>query len=152
MVRVQNKRVKKYIYAIGRRKTSTAILKLYPVGKGNLTVILRNRWEDWKDKKIPLKEFFGGNKYLLEDALYPFYLIDKELENKIDAEIVVKGGGIRWQAEAIRLAFARALVEYNPEYRSILKAEWLLKRDPREKERKKYGLKKARRAPQWSKR
>jgi small subunit ribosomal protein S9 len=55
-------------------------------------------------------------------------------------------------AEAIRLAFARALVEYNPEYRSVLKPYGLLKRDPREKERKKYGLKKARRAPQWSKR
>ena len=152
MVRVQNKRIKKYIYAIGRRKTATAILKLYPVGKWNITVILRKKWENWEDKKVSLKDFFWGNKYLLEDALYPFYLIDKELENKIDADIVVKGGGIRGQAEAIRLAFARALVEYNPEYRSILKSEGLLKRDPREKERKKYGLKKARRAPQWSKR
>jgi len=105
-----------------------------------------------KLKNVNLDTFFGGNKYLIEDALYPFYLIGNDWKNKFDAEILVKGGGLRGQAEAIRLAFARALVEYNPEFRIQLKPYGLLKRDPREKERKKYGLKKARRAPQWSKR
>ncbi len=138
-------RTKKYIYVVGRRKESTAILKLFPKGKGNFVIKTKSG-----DKT--LEEYFGGNKYLLEDALYPFYVIGIDNKNKFDAQIIVRGGGIRWQAEAIRLAFARWLDQYNPEYRSILKPYGLLKRDPREKERKKYGLKKARRAPQWSKR
>ena len=136
---------KKYIYVIGRRKESTAIVKLYPNWKGNF-VIKTKTWEK------NFEEFFGWNKYLLEDALYPFYIIGIDNQKKFDAEIILRWGWMRWQAEAMRLAFSRWLVEYNPEYRSILKPYGLLKRDPREKERKKYGLKKARRAPQWSKR
>lgn len=139
-------RKKEYIYAVWRRKTATAILKLYPNGKGRISINAE------KLKNASLEDLFWGNKYLVEDALYPFYILWDELKNKFDAEIVVRGWGIRWQAEAIRLAFARALVEYNPEYRTQLKPYGLLKRDPRKKERKKYWLKKARRAPQWSKR
>ena len=138
-------RTKKYIYVVGRRKEATAIIKFYPRGKGKFVV-------KSESGERPLEEFFAGNKYLLEDSLYPFYVIWLDNKNKFDADIVVRWGGIRGQAEAIRLAFARALVQYNPEYRTILKPYGLLKRDPREKERKKYWLKKARRAPQWSKR
>jgi small subunit ribosomal protein S9 len=137
---------KRYIYAVGRRKSATAILKLFPNWTWNIKVSTENL------KEATLEDLFGWNKYLIEDALYPFYILWDNLKNSFDAEIVVKWGGLRWQAEAIRLAFARALVEYNPEFRSQLKPYWLLKRDPREKERKKYWLKKARRAPQWSKR
>ena len=138
-------RTKKYIYAVGRRKEATAIIKFYPRWKGNFIVKTKS-WER------SLEDFFAGNKYLLEDSLYPFYVIGLDNKKKFDADIIIRWGGIRGQAEAIRLAFARALVDYNPEYRTILKPYWLLKRDPREKERKKYWLKKARRAPQWSKR
>jgi small subunit ribosomal protein S9 len=137
---------KQYIYAVGRRKESTAILKLYPRGKGKININTENL------QNVDLETLFKGNKYLIEDALYPFYIIGQDYLKQFDADIVVRGGGIRGQAEAIRLAFARALVEYNPEFRTQLKPYGLLKRDPREKERKKYGLKKARRAPQWSKR
>lgn len=136
---------KTYYYAIGRRKTSSAIIRLFPEWKGNMDV---QKWEN----KVSLKQYFGWHKYLLEDALYPFYILWDNALSRFDAEIVVKGWGLKWQAEAIRLWFSRALIELNNLYKSQLKPFGLLKRDPRAKERKKFGLKKARRAPQWSKR
>lgn len=136
---------KTYYYAIGRRKTSSAVIRLFPEWKGNMDV---QKWE----KKVSLKQYFGWHKYLLEDALYPFYILWDNALSRFDAEIVVKGWGLKWQAEAIRLWFSRALIELNNTYKSQLKPFGLLKRDPRAKERKKFGLKKARRAPQWSKR
>ena len=75
-----------------------------------------------------------------------------DLLKQFDADIKVIGGGIAGQSDAIKLAFARALIDYNPEWRLTLKPYGLLKRDPRIKERKKPGLKKARKAPTWSKR
>jgi len=136
---------RKYIYALGRRKSSTAVLKLFPSGKWAVDLVVNG-------KKISMKEYFGGRKYLLEDINSPFQTISKDLNKKFDAEIKVEGGGISGQAGAIRLAFARALTEVNPEHRLTLKPHGLLKRDQRIKERKKPGLKKARKRPTWSKR
>jgi len=84
--------------------------------------------------------------------MYPFTVLDPKSAKTYDAEIIIRGWWLMWQAEAIRLWFARALVAYNDENRKVLKPYGLLKRDPRVKERKKYGLKKARKSPQWSKR
>jgi small subunit ribosomal protein S9 len=84
--------------------------------------------------------------------LFPFTIIGEGAQKKFDAELVIRGGGLMGQADAIRLAFSRALIKSKEEWRLTLKPHGLLKRDPRIKERKKPGLKKARKAPQWSKR
>ena len=89
---------------------------------------------------------------MLDNALAPFYAIDKNLHKQYDAEIVIRGGGISGQSDSIRLGFARALILSSPDNRQTLKPLGLLKRDGRVKERKKPGLKKARKAPTWSKR
>ena len=127
----------KYFRALGRRKEAIAIAKLYP-HKGSITI-----------NQKPVAEFFKVLEFqkIVEE---PLKTVDSI--GKFEIDIKVKGGGIRGQAEAIKLAIARALVKFNPEYKSFLKKEKLLTRDARVKERKKFGLKKARRAPQWSKR
>lgn len=137
---------KEYTYAIGRRKETTAVVKLFGNGVGNFTIKTSN------GSKKPLADYFGGNLYLLEAALLPLNTIGADYIKKFDAEIVVSGWGISGQADAIKLWFARALIEWNPELRVTLKPFGLLKRDPRIKERKKPGLKKARKGPTWSKR
>lgn len=137
---------KEYTYAIGRRKETTAVVKLFGNGGGNFTIKTSN------GSKKPLADYFGGNLYLLEAALLPLNTIGADYVKKFDAEIVVSGWGISGQADAIKLGFARALIEWNPELRVTLKPYGLLKRDPRIKERKKPGLKKARKGPTWSKR
>jgi len=139
---------KKFYYAVGRRKTSTATAYLTK-GNGNILVKTKS-----KEEFIPIEEFFAGEGYqdLLKDALYAFGILGENVRKMFDITLKVEGGGIRGQAEAIRLAIARALVEFNPDYRATLKPYGLLKRDPREKERKKPGKKKARKSPQWSKR
>lgn len=129
---------RKYYYAVGRRKTATATVRLYPNGKG---IFLINGI-DYK-KYFPYFEF---QKIVIE----PLDAIKQKTE--FDATIKVQGGGIRSQAESIRLGISRALVKMDETFKPILKKLGLLTRDPREKERKKYGLKRARRAPQWSKR
>jgi small subunit ribosomal protein S9 len=139
------KSANKYTFAVGRRKTATASIKLFPQGKGQFTVV---KWE----KRISLQDYFLGHSELLKDALGAFNVLGNDLMNKFDADIRVTSGGKAGQADSIRLAFARALVEWNPEVRTQLKPHELLKRDPRGKERKKPGLKKARKAPKWSKR
>ena len=88
----------------------------------------------------------------MENALTPFAILGGEVQKQYDAEIVVSGGGIAGQSNAIRLGFAKALIESNPEWRTTLKPYGMLQRDARIKERKKFGLKKARKAPTWSKR
>ena len=103
-------------------------------------------------KEYTLADYLGGNQYLLQIATSPFSTLGVDVLKKFDAEIKVVGGGVAGQADAIRLAFARALVEWNSDLRVSLKPHGLLKRDPRIKERKKPGLKKARKAPTWSKR
>lgn len=135
----------KYFYAVWRRKSSTAVVKLFPQGTGNFSV--QNG-----EKVLSLKDYFGGNDYLYLMAIHPLQILWADYIKKFDANIVIRGGGIAGHADSIRLWFARALIELNPELRTQLKPFGLLKRDPRVKERKKPGLKKARKAPTRSKR
>ncbi len=135
-----------YNYAVGRRKETSAVIKLFPKGKGNFTV----RLSSWKE--ISLKEYFGGNAHLYENAIMPLLILWREYPKQFDAEIVIRWWGVSGQSDAIKLAFARALVDRNSDFRLQLKPHGLLKRDPRIKERKKPWLKKARKAPTWSKR
>ena len=124
-------------YGTGRRKESIARVFLSE-GTGKITV-----------NKKPYDEYFTID-VLRTIVLQP--LVDTESEGKYDAYITVKGGGFTGQAGAVRHGLARALVEADPEFRHVLKRAGYLTRDPRMKERKKYGLKGARRAPQFSKR
>jgi len=126
-----------HIHKIGRRKTAIARAYLEK-GKGKITV-----------NKQDYKEYFDtpGLQYKIVQA---FHLT--ETENQFDLKANVQGGGITGQAEAVRLAVARALNEHNPDYRTVLKANGLLTRDPRMVERKKPGQKKARKRFQFSKR
>ena len=137
---------KEYTYAIGRRKETTAVVKLFWQGNGSYTIKTSN------GSQKPLADYFGGNLYLLDAALSPFKTLGPDYIKKFDADIVVSGWGIAGQADAIKLGFARALIEWDPDLRVTLKPYGLLKRDPRIKERKKPGLKKARKGPTWSKR
>ena len=121
----------------GRRKAAVARVYLRP-GKGKITINGR-AFEDY----IP-------SAATRLDVLQPLELT--ETTEKFDVLVNVFGGGMTGQAGAIRLGITRALMEVNPDYRAVLKPAGLVTRDPRSKERKKYGLKKARRAPQFSKR
>ncbi len=124
-------------YGTGRRKKSIARVYLVS-GTGKITI-----------NKRDIDEYFGLDtlKTIVRQPLAA-----TETSDKFDANITVKGGGFTGQAGAIRHGIARALLEVDPEYRGVLKKAGYLKRDPRMKERKKYGLKAARRAPQFSKR
>lgn len=128
----------KYIETVGRRKTSVARVRLTPAGKSAFSI---------NDK--PIADYFpvAEQKAIVMDALNT-----AKLEQKFDVSVVVKGGGVNSQAEAIRHALARALVDFDQILRKDMKKAGFLKRDPRAKERRKFGLKKARKAPQWSKR
>ena len=123
--------------AIGRRKRSVAKVTLTP-GKGNITV----NGKDVKD--------YMPYETLVMDLVQPLDLV--EVQDKYYVAVVVKGGGFSGQTGAIRLGIARALLLANAENRGVLKTNGMVTRDARIKERKKYGLKKARRAPQFSKR
>lgn len=127
----------KYSYAHGKRKTAIALVKLYP-GKGDITIN-----EKSIDQYCTVKTLIGLIKT-------PLKITDNR--NKFDIYVKVVGGGINAQAEAIRHGISKALVEIDPTYKSILKKEGLITRDSRIKERKKFGLKRARKAPQFSKR
>ena len=129
---------KKYFYGTGRRKSSIARVRVYENGTGSITINGRD-----------IDEYFGLETLKL---LVRQPLVATDLLGKVDLVITVAGGGVTGQAGAIRHGVARALLGVNPEYRAILKAAGFLTRDPRMKERKKYGLKAARRAPQFSKR
>lgn len=124
-------------YGTGRRKSSVARVYLTP-GTGKITI-----------NKTDIDEYFGLEtlKVVVRQPLNATETLDK-----FDVQVNVKGGGYTGQAGAIRHGIARALVEADAEYRPVLKAAGYLTRDPRMKERKKYGLKSARRAPQFSKR
>lgn len=137
---------KEYNYAVGRRKETSTVVKLFPKGKGNMKVILSS------GKELSLKDYFGWNVHLYENAIMPFLILGRDYLTQFDSEIKIRWGGIAGQSDAIRLAFARALIDWNTDFRTQLKPYGLLKRDPRIKERKKPGLKKARKAPTWSKR
>ncbi len=127
-----------YYYALGRRKSATARVRLTK-GKGTITV----------NGKLA-GEYFAESKYLLGKLEQPFTLLDQT--GKYDVSAVVSGGGHEGQTEAIRLAIAKALVVINEDFKSTLKRADLLSRDSREKERKKFGLKGARKQRQFTKR
>ena len=121
----------------GRRKEAVARVRLQS-GSGEITVNGR-----------PLDEFFPTRVHRMV-ARSPLVLTGRERDH--DIVVTVRGGGVAGQAGAVRLGIARALIDLEPELRAQLKAEGYLMRDAREKERRKYGLKKARKAPQYSKR
>ena len=129
---------KKYFYGTGRRKSSIARVRVYENGTGS--IIINGREID---------DYFGLEtlKLIVRQPLVTTGLVDK-----VDVVVSVVGGGVSGQAGAIRHGISRALLGVNGEYRAALKAAGFLTRDPRMKERKKYGLKAARRAPQFSKR
>ncbi len=129
---------KPYFYGTGRRKSSVARVHVYPNGSGNITI-----------NKRSLDNYFGLDTLKL---IVRQPLVSTNMTDKVDIEATVIGGGFTGQAGAIRHGIARALLSVNEEFRPILKKEGFLTRDPRMKERKKYGLKAARRAPQFSKR
>ena len=129
---------KPYLYGTGRRKSSVARVHVFPNGTGSITINGRD-----------IEEYFGLDtlKMIVRQPL-----VATASEGKVDVVATVKGGGVSGQAGALRHGIARALLLASEDYRPILKKAGFLTRDPRMKERKKYGLKAARRAPQFSKR
>ena len=129
---------KPYHYGTGRRKSSVARVHVYEGGTGKITINGRD-----------IDQYFGLDtmKIIVRQPL-----VSTDLLGKVDIECTVQGGGFTGQAGAIRHGISRALLKLNEEYRQTLKQAGFLTRDPRMKERKKYGLKAARRAPQFSKR
>lgn len=127
----------RYYEAVGRRKRAVARVRLYP-GEGEIVI-----------NGKPLKEFFGRPQDW-RDVMAPIVLT--ESQSRFNLSVLVKGGGITGQAHAIRHGIARALLRVDPESKAALRRAGLLTRDSREKERKKPGLKRARKAPQYTKR
>ena len=127
-----------YYYALGRRKAATARVRLMS-GKGAIVI-----------NQKPANEYFENSKTLLAELQRPFNVL--ELENKFDVSVLVSGGGHAGQADAVRLGIAKAFVLLNEDYKATLRRADLLGRDPREKERKKFGLKGARKQRQFTKR
>lgn len=131
--------VDKYFYALGRRKSAVARVRLQS-GKGQLVI-----------NEKPANEYLADSKYHLNDLIRPFHVLELD-PAKFDVSLKVSGGGHAGQIDASRLAIAKALSEVNEDYRSTLRRAELLGRDPREKERKKFGLKSARKQRQFTKR
>ena len=127
----------KYTQAIGRRKRAVAIVNIYKKGSGHLAV-----------NSIKLGSYFTVE----QSAIVRQPLKQAGLSKDVNVSILARGGGKRSQAEAVRHGIAQALIEIDEAHRAAFKAKGWLTRDARKKERKKPGLKKARRAPQWSKR
>ena len=129
---------RQYQYGTGRRKSSIARVRVYENGTGSIIINGRD-----------IDDYFGLDTLKLV-VRQP--LVTTDMVGKVDVVVTVAGGGVSGQAGAIRHGISRALLTLNPENRVALKAAGFLTRDPRMKERKKYGLKAARRAPQFSKR
>lgn len=127
-----------YVYGLGRRKAATARARLVK-GKGTITI---------NDK--PAAEYLSDNKSMLAEVTDPLAIAGKQKE--FDITVRVSGGGLSGQVDAIKLAIAKALTVEHADLRPTLKKAELLRRDPREKERKKYGLRSARKREQYSKR
>ncbi|QHU91280.1 30S ribosomal protein S9 [Candidatus Saccharibacteria bacterium oral taxon 955] len=128
----------KYDYGLGRRKSATARARLVK-GKGQITI-----------NGKPAAEYLDGNKTLLAEVTDPLALVGKQQE--FDVSVLVKGGGLAGQVDAIKMAIAKAITVGAPDLRGSLKKAELLRRDSRKKERKKYGLRSARKREQYSKR
>lgn len=135
---VDKKLTKKYIRAIGRRKTATAVVKLYKATK--TSYLINNKEIDVYFPTIELKKMVTS-AFDTANSTQKFKVV-----------ITTKGSGIHSQAVACRHGISRCLTVFDEDLRTVLKKAKMLKRDPRQKERKKFGLKKARKAPQWSKR
>ena len=133
------KNTDKYIETVGRRKTAIARVRITPAIKMSYEINGKTVEEYFPTKELQLTSTEA-------------YLTSKLTDTKFKITVLVKGGGINGQAEAIRHGIARGLIEYDKELRGKLKKAGLLKRDPRAKKRRKFGLKKARKSPQWSKR
>jgi len=127
-----------YFYGLGRRKSATARARLYK-GKGSITI-----------NEKPADKYLAENKSMLAEITDPLALVGKQKD--FDITVKVQGGGLAGQVDAIKLAIAKALTVANGDLRSTLKKAELLSRDSREKERKKYGLRSARKREQYSKR
>jgi small subunit ribosomal protein S9 len=128
----------KYLYGLGRRKTATARARLLK-GKGEITINGKTA-----------TDYLDGNKTLLAEVTDPLAVVGKQKD--FDVSIMVKGGGISGQVDAIKMAIAKAITVGFADLRAPLKKAELLRRDPREVESKKYGLRKARKREQYSKR
>lgn len=126
----------KYYEAVGRRKSATARVRIYTKGSG------------WTINDKNITEYFPER--MVSEVEAPLKKM-KSLE-KFKISVLVTGGGVKGQAEAVRHGIARALVVFNADFKKRLKRAGYIKRDPRRKERKKYGLKKSRKAPRWAKR
>lgn len=133
---MEAKSKERYIEAVGRRKTAVARVRITPASKTSILV---------NDKESHVYFTLVDMQKIISQPL-------SEVEGKFKVTAVLKGGGAHSQAEALRHGIARALVESDQQLRKTLKKAGYLKRDPRAKERRKFGLKKARKAPQWSKR
>jgi len=131
----------KYTYATGRRKAAVAKVRIYDGTAEGKAITINNK---------DCKDYFTSNNILIEKVYSPLKLLN--LKNKLEISVKVNGGGLNGQAEAARLGIARALLSLNKDYKKELKAYGYLTRNSRRVERKKPGLKKARRAPQWQKR
>lgn len=129
---------KTYDYGLGRRKSATARARLLK-GKGQMTI-----------NGKPAAEYLDHNKTLLAEITDPLAVAGKQQD--FDVSILVKGGGLAGQVDAIKQAIAKAITVGAPDLRTVLKKAGFMKRDPREKERKKYGLRSARKREQYSKR
>jgi len=128
---------RRYSLGVGKRKTAVALVRIYEKGKGEVFV-----------NNAKLDSYFFG--VLLESALSPLSLTGKS--EAFDITVKIEGGGVAAQSDAMRHGIARALVEYDTDLRPVLKKAGFLTRDARVKERKKPGLRGARRSPQWAKR
>jgi small subunit ribosomal protein S9 len=128
----------RYYEAVGRRKTATARVRLYPGGDG--TIVVNSK---------PMDEYFSRARDVLH-LLEPLKVTANE--GRFNVTVKVQGGGITGQAGALQLGIARALLKVDPDLRPTLRRGGFLTRDPRAKERKKYGLKRARKRPQYTKR
>jgi small subunit ribosomal protein S9 len=127
----------RYYYGVGRRKTASAQVRLYPVGEG--TIVVNGK---------PMDEYFTRQR----DQMAVLGPLNAAGLGGYTVSVIVSGGGVTGQSGAVMQGVARALVEANPDLRGILRRGGFLTRDPREKERKKPGLKRARKAPQYTKR
>jgi small subunit ribosomal protein S9 len=130
----------RYFYAVGKRKTSIAQVKIYPNGKNSEEILINGK---------KLEKYFDVSR---SRDLVRSPLSIAGQDKKFDVSAKVQGGGISSQAEAVRLGIARALVKFDAELKKPLRDRGFMTRDARKVERKKPGLKKARRAPQWAKR
>jgi len=136
--KIEKLKPEKYLEAVGRRKTSVARIRLFSRGEKEFLI-----------NQKPIEKYFP-TPYLQKTAKDSLAIMN--CLDKFRVLTIVKGGGLQSQAEAIRHGIARVLVLSNPDFRKRLKKAGFLKRDPRMRERKKFGLKRARRAPQWAKR